>query len=193
MPLALLPQLIEPRKVPGEELEGNDAEGIDIPAFSTITREVTRGDLLGTGVKEQVTGLETLDPAHKNLSKIGNTEFLPALRISSQENTRRPQPPVEQTGFMNLGKLQGQIPHDLKSLLPREQGHEPLERADLPLLTLAAFPSVKREDTGGESISPLQHIIVDRGDARERRGAVAKGLEIRLEKASPNRANELIL
>jgi hypothetical protein len=70
MPLALLPQLIEPRKVPGEELEGNDTEGIDIPAFSTITREVTRGDLLGTGVKEQVTGLETLDPAHKNLSKI---------------------------------------------------------------------------------------------------------------------------
>lgn len=187
MPLALLPQLIEARQVTGEELKGDDTEGVDIPLLSLPAREITRGELFGAGIKEQIPGLEALKTAHENLPKISDTEFLPAFRIPREKNARRPQTTVEKPCLMNLSKPQGEFPHDLEGLRAREQGHEPLQRADLPLIALTPFPSVKRKDTGGEGVGPLQDIIVDRRDPGERRGAVAESLEIRLQKAIAGR------
>ena len=84
----LLLQALQARKVPGQDLEGDDAKSVDIPLESESIGEVSVTQLFRADIKHEITGFEILQPPQKGLPKVSNEDILKPSRIPGHENAR---------------------------------------------------------------------------------------------------------
>ena len=140
---ALLLQALQTRKVPGQDLEGDDAKSVDIPLESESIGEVSVSQLFRADIKHEITRFEILQPPHQGLPKVSNEDILKPSRVPGHENARGSKASVKHTFVVRVGKAPGKITNHFNGLITLKETPQSLHRSDLPALILA-LPSEKR-------------------------------------------------